>query len=581
MSVKKPFYYSTWDIETTEWVNIVAIGYYTIINNRVIKGVVKTPAEMLDIMEEIGGHWFAHASGLFDNKFLLDEIFSRYDVNDIKPKLIQNKIGHIEIFGKFVLRDSYYLFNSSLKDLGIAFGTAEQKRAVDRKKIHKLTKAELEDYVISDCEILYEVLQKAEKETEFNFDLKALTISQNTFSAWKKTIDKTDFLNMQINQSKDPELRPAYFGGRTEVFKRHGKNLNYYDVNSMYPHVMFKYDYPLGKILYTKKLKKGKIGIYNAEVYIPENCHIPPIPIRNEKNGKIIFPVGRFKTMLPIDELNLVKKVGGSFKIIDGFYWEEKANFFHGFISHYYAIKKEAEKGTARRELAKRYQNHLYGKMAQRQTFSNISFFPPKDFETMMENNWQLVYYEDQTTDEIMNLEIDPEKFQIWTFDDHSKRNYSLIHHGLLITSYARITLWEKMNEALENGGEVYYCDTDSFITDIEIKIGKELGEWDLESKKIKEGIFISPKLYALKFYDGSVKMRAKGCNITDLEFNDYIKLLNGETVTNKKDGLMGFKETLRRKFDFLTVRILERHINGAYDKRLLDGVETKPLIYF
>src|SRR6202011_5620956 len=32
----------------------------------------------------------------------------------------------------------------------------------------------------------------------------------------------------------------GYYGGRTEVFKPYGKNLYYYDINSLYPHVALK-----------------------------------------------------------------------------------------------------------------------------------------------------------------------------------------------------------------------------------------------------------------------------------------------------------------------------------------------------
>lgn len=32
------------------------------------------------------------------------------------------------------------------------------------------------------------------------------------------------------------DLKPAYYGGMTEVYIPHGKNLFYYDINSLYPY---------------------------------------------------------------------------------------------------------------------------------------------------------------------------------------------------------------------------------------------------------------------------------------------------------------------------------------------------------
>ena len=44
-------------------------------------------------------------------------------------------------------------------------------------------------------------------------------------------------------------LQPGYTGGAVDVFKPtnpDNKKVNVYDVNSMYPHVMNKYEFPVG-----------------------------------------------------------------------------------------------------------------------------------------------------------------------------------------------------------------------------------------------------------------------------------------------------------------------------------------------
>ena len=64
------------------------------------------------------------------------------------------------------------------------------------------------------------------------------------------------------------------------------------------------------------------------------------------------------------------------------------------------------------------------------------------------------------------------------------------------------------------NNGQVYYCDTDSIVTDIplpaDIVHDKEYGKWKIE-RKVKHGLFILPKLYAEVSDDGEEILKSKG----------------------------------------------------------------------
>ncbi len=51
------------------------------------------------------------------------------------------------------------------------------------------------------------------------------------------------------------DLKPGYTGGAVDVYRPHGYNLYYYDVNSLYPYVMKEYPMPVG----TPKYFKGNI----------------------------------------------------------------------------------------------------------------------------------------------------------------------------------------------------------------------------------------------------------------------------------------------------------------------------------
>lgn len=65
---------------------------------------------------------------------------------------------------------------------------------------------------------------------------KALTISKLAYNIFNRDyLDKEILLNNK--QSIYDEIKLAYYGGITEVYKPYGENLYYYDVNSLYPFV--------------------------------------------------------------------------------------------------------------------------------------------------------------------------------------------------------------------------------------------------------------------------------------------------------------------------------------------------------
>jgi len=92
-------------------------------------------------------------------------------------------------------------------------------------------------------------------------------------------------------------LEPGYRGGHVDVYKPYGKDLYYYDVNSLYPYVMDKYYYPIGTPQYfeytrgeaTKALSKDLFGIVMARIKAPD---IKAPILLTEVNNKVIAPIG-------------------------------------------------------------------------------------------------------------------------------------------------------------------------------------------------------------------------------------------------------------------------------------------------
>jgi DNA polymerase elongation subunit (family B) len=88
------------------------------------------------------------------------------------------------------------------------------------------------------------------------------------------------------------------------------------------------------------------------------------------------------------------------------------------------------------------------------------------------------------------------------------------------ITSYARIYMNNIKLNILKRGGNIYYTDTDSIVTDIKLEnkyVGKSLGQFKLEHE-ILLGYFISSKTYCLLTKDYKTVIKAKSASSESLD---------------------------------------------------------------
>jgi hypothetical protein len=97
----------------------------------------------------------------------------------------------------------------------------------------------------------------------------------------------------------------------------------------------------------------------------------------------------------------------------------------------------------------------------------------------------------------------------------------------------------------------MYYCDTDSLITTAKYPTSGKIGELK-EEGRWKEGIFLSPKTYALR--SGKKEMvKFKGFDADNFSFSVMKKALLKRTVlTEKRTRILGWKEAVKRKNDIL-----------------------------
>ncbi len=562
--------FSTWDIETENWNEFKVASIY----NEKQQFILYSIKDLVDHFIKVKGIFYAHYGGGFDNLFVLDEIRQRKNLRII-IKNISGDIPTVSVYYTnsnkklFELRDSFKILPLGLKKLAEEF-TDEQKQDIDRTQIHIYTKEQIDDYVISDSRILYKVITEYLKLTGKE-DIK-ITLASECFKEHKTLFDHE---KIRVPAYLDDFLRKSYAGARTEVFKRYGKNLKYFDFKSMYPSVMLEKEYPAGIAIKTNKLEKNKLGVYECEVIAPD-LDIPFLHTYSEDN-KLIFPTGSFRGVYTSVEIEKALSLGYEIKINHGYYFTDKEKPFESYVRKWYNIKQQAENenNNGLRLIAKLYLNSLYGKFGQRRTFRKIIDATGKPLSYFMKK------YKVKDYNEVLDFVI---------VEEDSKSKYTTVQIASFVTAYGRIKLYEALEEVQEKDGNVYYCDTDSIVTDITLDTGKELGMLDIEDYKgikmdnIAEGIFLFPKFYALRLNEECFLQKHKGISKDKLfSFENYKRALELEDYSNFKDykeSIASILECNVRSLPLLSVVQKTRSVKGVFDKRLIDEdkITTYPI---
>lgn len=196
--------------------------------------------------------------------------------------------------------------------------------------------------------------------------------------------------------------------------------------------------------------------------------------------------------------------------------------------------------------------NSLYGKLGQRD-FLKTYFLPNHcinealPFGENMEKFCHIQILNDDCIEVTKNIK--------------SKNSIGrLVRFSSYIAAKARSNLMNYIYRIGEK--EIYYCDTDSFISKFEIKeTSNELGGLKLE-KKIKRAYFYAPKFYELISENEEKVYKLKGIIDSKNAFEEKIK------GGNQKSIKMVNKGTFKRKFGGVTILDQEKEINLASNRR-------------
>lgn len=627
--------FCTIDIETRQWVHPYAVGFYDGVEYHDFIGPDCIDKAMRFVLQaRYSGCWiYAHNGGNFDFTFLLNwllkskqEVKYKTEITPIGSCMFRLDVFELDDDGdkkhtgedwrvKWTFLDSARLMPIRLDDLGETFGIGrkvELSMSYDELAEEK-NRPLMRDYLRQDCVLLYKAVDKLQ---DIIFGMGGQigpTLPSTALDLFRRRFLKEDIytnrhtvgcesygkgLTTECKGCGHEFIRKAYYGGRAEIFRMEfdGKTKGHevarlYDVNSMYPACMLE-PMPVGpgmvieglteELVYKNALRK--IGIVDCDVEVPADCYLPPLPIRQGKSGKLVFPVGRFRGTWDTAELTLLKEVGGKILRVHKSVWFDEETIFSRFVHSIYKYRDKSlptwNKGLD--WIAKILLNASYGKFAMREARSKFLIHP----------------------DKIEDLEPIDLNADIWKEDVEVSPNYIVPQIAVHVTALARRQLWTILHGVVKAGGRIYYCDTDSVVcSGVELDTSNKLGALKLENT-ISRASYILPKLYLMetveenkrKKKESNIKVKAKGMGpgirlgetgddpldgqLSEKEFISLVKRgvpLTRHRLTKFREGL---RDALRNKTTFPRVIAAPKEIRSHYDKRkVLDDFDTVPLV--
>lgn len=475
------------------------------------------------------------------------------------------------------------------------------------KKSNWNLKEETLKYLSGDLNSLMCVVDKFNKYIFRTFEI------QMTESITLARLALNIFLKDYLGESKIPLInmeslynfiKQGYYGGINEVYKPYIEKGFYYDVNSLYP-FSAKNAIPGNECNYIEDLSEDGLnldelfGFFFCKVKT-NNRYLGLLPLHDEK-GNLVLPNGEFEGVWFSEELKFARDNGYEIKVIKGYNFNKIYNVFDKFVDYLYDIKSKTK--GAIKVIIKFILNSLIGRFA-------LSIYKPKNeildkdrldyivstrdctYEYLYDGRYLVSYdpvvsnsrCEESGLDFIKvlnNEKKDVEKTN--KFDNVS------ISTAAAVTSYARIFMNKVKLLVLSLGGKIYYMDTDSLVTDIELNdelVGNKLGQFKLEYK-IKKGIFMTGKTYLIKGKNvqknkEQIVIKVKGVISNSLNEKDFDDMYyNHMNVKAKKSHTK--LEYSKGTVNISKIAVTLKH--DAYTNRLKIvnseelWIDTKPLI--
>jgi hypothetical protein len=442
------------------------------------------------LVRENRGNWFfAHAGGLADMQFVLDELLTEIKAQaaadgversstvysaDGKKKTVEHKSGPWQIKASFsgssaiivhVIHgknawhfcDSYWLLRDKLASIGKAIGikkgdAAEAKAWMSERfgrpinDFEELSQVEktifyanvpfeiLKTYNKTDCEILWKAIAQFEEEIVGLGGQLQQTIASTAMNLFRRAFLKRDIFT---SESLNKIAQDSYFASRVEVISRNAEDFLIYDINSSFPYSM-TFPLPGNLMSYQNVLPDNDsdecIYLANVTIEVPD-MHLPPLPYR--KDNRVFFPVGRWRSWFTSTDIRLALENGAILHKVHEVYLFEPFMDFSEYAKKIYALRAEAK--TDFRKLVLKYLlNSLYGKTAE-STQKQEMLINPEEI--------------DRSTMQMLQPGV-------WLCEKPAVIAHRHVVVASVITSLARRTLYNYAKMCYEQDKPFYYCDS-------------------------------------------------------------------------------------------------------------------------
>ena len=380
------------------------------------------------------------------------------------------------------------------------YGLEHKKGEIDYEQYrapgHEITREE-RSYIYNHIKIMADALR-----LQFKEGLVSMTAGADALKNFKQIITSKAFETYypKLSMVIDNDIRKAYKGGFTWLnpkFKDKdiGAGLTF-DVNSLYPYIMYDRDLPYGVPVYFEGRyeydDRHPLYIQHIKINfdIKEGC-VPTIQIKKSlmfSDTEYLKSSDGYDVDLYVTnvDLELIKShyTIHHIEYLSGWKFKKVNGVFHDYIDKWMEIKSTHDGGM--RVLAKLMLNSLYGKFAT---------------NPLMESKIPILNLEDRLQ------MIDGES---------SEKDPVYTAMGVFITSYARDYM---IRTAQKVYPRLIYCDTDSLhligteMPDAikDIVDDKKLGYWDFEME-FKRAKYLRAKSYIQSVKDDDKeKLRRKG----------------------------------------------------------------------
>jgi hypothetical protein len=375
--------------------------------------------------------------------------------------------------------------------------------------------------------------------------------------------------------------RHAFKGGRTEAFRLQAdvtqdknKQIQYADVNSLYPFVLAKKDFPVGHPLILSHISGVDIshffGFIKCSVLPPRKLYHPVLPLTAQK--KLLFPLcgacadgGLVNECEHSDaerciqetwfseELKLAEQMGYVVqKIFQVMHFEKSTKgLFHGYVQTFYKMKilasgkpqnvetflqelnerenivldiESFDSNPARRWLAKLLLNAFWGRFGMREDRTGCEFVSSVSELNVILND---------LSREITMIKPIGESMVVLSYkykhtDLIPMMNNTNLYIAAITTAYARMELYKYLDMcsfAEKSTSRALYCDTDSIIYEFDnsdssfsgLPIGPHLGELTNELGSddfITHFVSGGPKNYAYRTHCSKECVKVKGFSL-------------------------------------------------------------------